>query len=387
MITSRPFIPRSRALRRLAKGKRRAFTILEMLVALAVFMVLLAAVFVPIKLAGDLSGVGIARANTQQAAVDGIRIIRNDITKAIAILPNDRTNGITDTYPYLDSQANNGNKGYPYRRDAAGYTKPATAAGTGTSNLNACRVADPTTMGAPNTARLDLILPASNVDGTVDPNVRSGNVLVSYYARRRDMTKAFDPIENPVVLYRAQIPFQYVPNSTTAVQPFPAWGLGTPNADLSNQRFTVSNPHPCIPRNLQWLTMNQYGEFDLTALALPPAGSGGTASGADPLTFGSHQLVLPRDTSLLTPNAAPDTGDKPNATMSLVPDSTFVCSDTNKDGKLDTVVIQLSVGQYDENSVNRRTAPTPVSGVGPRSVLVPQVARTLTETVFDPNIQ
>ena len=115
---------------------------------------------------------------------------------------------------------------------------------------------------------------------------------------------------------------------------------------------------------------------------------------ADVLTFGSHQLVLPRDTALITPNAATDTGDNQNPGMSLVPDTTFVCSDTNKDGKIDTVTIQLSVGQYDENSVNRRTAPTPTPGPGgpsltpaPHAVLRPQTARTLTETIYDPNIQ
>lgn len=384
MITSRSFVPRSRTLRHIARSKRRAFTMLEMMVALAVFMVLLAAVFVPIKLAGDLSGVGIARANSQQAAVDGIRQIRSDIKRAIVILPNDRTNGLTDVYPYTL------NGGFPYRRDPAGYTRPATVDTAGTSTPNACST---NAVGAPNTARLDLILPAKNTEGTVDPSIKTNNVLVSYYARRRDINKAFNPIDNPVVLYRAQIPFQYVVSGGTTTLPFPAWETpGSPNANLSNQRFSNLTGGGCNARSLQWLTMNQYGEFDLTRVALPPAGTAPGTSTAPTLTFGSHQLVLPRDTVLLTPNAASDTADNNNGGMSLVPDTTFVCADTNKDGKLDTVTIQLSVGQYDENSVNRRTVPTPTPGgppnvAAPHAALQPQIARTLTETVFDPNIQ
>ncbi|BCM93330.1 hypothetical protein IAD21_05221 [Abditibacteriota bacterium] len=394
MIRSRSFTPRSRALRRFAKGRRRAFTILEMLVALAVFMVLLAAVFVPIKLAGDLSGVGIARASAQQAGIDGIRQIKSDITKAIVILPNERTNGITDVYPYTL------NLGYPYRRNKLGYKVPsAKDTSDGASTLDACQTTGTNqAVGAPNTARLDLILPANNTQGNLDPNIRNNNVLVTYYARRRDIRKAFDPIDNPVVLFRAQIPFQYV-DATIGTQPFPAWGTlpsnpPTPpyNADLSNQRFSTLGASGCNARSLQWLTMNQYGEFDLTPLALPAANASPTSSTASVLTFGSHQLVLPRETALITPNAATDTTATPSNGMSLVPDTTFVCSDTNKDGKIDTVTIQLSVGQYDENSVNRRTVPSPTPGgppgvAAPRSALQPQIARTLTETVFDPNVQ
>ncbi len=369
---------------------RQAFSLVEMLVALAIFLVLLTAVFVPIKLAGDLSGVATSRSQTQQAAVDGIRLIKTDISKAIVILPNDRMAGVTDVYPYTQPPpAPNvlaGNNGYPYRRDSSGYQKPATVQGNGTSAPNACGA---TASPAPNTARLDLILPANTDQNSVDPNLRHNSVLVSYYSRRRDITKVFDPINNPVVLYRAQIPFQYnapPPGPPTGPQPFPAWEQPAAfNADLSNQRFdtaATTPPRACVARSLQWLTMNQYGEFDLTRLALPPANAPITPPSESPV-FGSHQLVLPRDTALLTPNAAADTTAAPApANMSLVPDTTFVCSDANKDGKIDTVTVQLSVGQYDQNSVNRRSSGTPG-----KSVLVPQVARTVTETVFDPNIQ
>lgn len=388
---------------RISSHSRRAFSLIEMLVALAVFLVLLTAVFVPIKLAGDLSGVGTARSNTQQAAVDGIRMMRSDISKAIVILPNDRMAGVTDKYPYFEPPIVNGatttlqgNSGFPYLRDPSGYQMPTTATGSGQSSLNACNAG---AVPSPNTARLDLILPANGSNSnSIDPNIRSNNVLVSYYSRRRDMTKAFDPIENPVVLYRAQIPFQTY-NAAGQTVPFIARDRATSyNANLSNNRFTPRNTTTgCTPdsaRGLQWLTMNQYGEFDLTSLCLPPAGSPAAVPNSSVPVFGSHQLVLPRDTVLITPNASLfAAGTPPTMGTSLVPDTTFVCADSNKDGKIDTVTIQLSVGQYDENSANRRTAPTPSgptpSGAtpAPRSILVPQVARTVTETVFDPNIQ
>ena len=390
---------------------RRAFSLVEMLVALAILMVLLAVTFIPIKLAGDMSGIATARAGSQQSAVDGIARMKSDIKHAILILPNAQISGVTDQAPYATNiqtvpgnpnPVDVGNGGFPYLRDATGYKPPTTATSSdGDNQFDACGAG---VTPAPNTARLDLILPNED-EGTVDASGRASNVLVSYYARRRDIQKAFHPVENPVVLYRAQIPFRVsFQNPATGLYqttPFKAWGNPTAfNANLSNSRFSTKATS-CgaankadIARGLQWLTMNQYGEFDLAPLCSPKPGTAAT-TGIDPNappTFGSHTLVLPRDTALLTPYGETDSGATPSIS-SLVPDVTFSLGSDRTDRKINIVKIQLSVGQYDANSINRRdlnnpppappVPPAPPAPAQPRSALQPQVARTITEVVVN----
>lgn len=384
----------ARRSQRTTTRSKRAFSLVEMLVALAIFLVLLAAIFVPIKLATDLSSVGTARASAQQGAVDGIRRMKTDIQRALVILPNANITGVTNGAPYSD----NGN--LPYLRDVSGYNPPATATSAdGAQVTDACRAAAgggaPSVIPVANTSRLDLILPNEDT-GNVTATLKPSNVLVSYYCRRLDITKPFDPIDNPVVLFRAQMPFRVATLDATSgiyrTKAFPAWDNAAAfNADVSTSRFTYRTPAanctPAVSRNLKWLTMNQYGEFDLAPICLPPTGTE-TTTQTDPNappTYGSHTLVLPRDTALLTPYAASDTAATPSKNMSLVPDTTFICSDSNGDGKIDQVKIQLSVGQYDASSVNRRDNNT--GGTGPRTSLQPQVARTITETVPALNVQ
>ena len=350
---------------------RRAFSLVEMLVALAIFLVLLAAAFVPIKLAGDLSGVATARAGAQQSAFDGIVQIKRDIKRAIIILPNAQIRNVTDQEPYLSNGL------LPYLRDSTSMGS-GDACRTGTDPIDNTKAA---VVAAANTSRLDLILPNED-NGSADVNGRASNVLVSYYCRRRDMTKPFDPINNPIVLYRAQVPYR-VSYLNTTTNLFETQAFKAPdqpsafNADLSEGRFGKRTPaSSCTSdtsRGLRWLTMNQYGEFDLAPLCLPPSSSG-PISGSAPPTFGAHTLVLPSDTALITPYA--NTG-------SYVPDVTFSLSSTGTKGsKIDRVTIQLSVGQYDANSVNRRDA----NKTGGQA-LQPQFARTLTDKVDAPNIK
>ena len=207
-------------------------------------------------------------------------------------------------------------------------------------------------MAAANTSRLDLILPNED-SGSADVNKRAGNVLISYYCRRRDMSKPFDPIENPVVLYRAQIPYRlsFLDTSTNlfGTQSFNAPDRTTaPNADLSDGRYTKRSTS-CTPdtsRGLKWLTMNQYGEFDLAPLCLGYAGGGPT----DPPTYGAHTLVLPSDTALLTPYA--NTG-------SYVPDVTFSLSSNGKRGTAKIHQVKKSNSPSGNTTRTQSTAATP----------------------------
>ena len=130
------------------------------------------------------------------------------------------------------------------------------------------------------------------------------------------------------MLFRAQMPYRQSvqnPNGTIGVAPFGAPDLsGAVNLRLTNDRFARLNncasQSAIVSRELQWMTQNQFGEFDLAPLCQSPP-----VSGQAPPTFASHALVLPRDVAVIAPNAT----TQYTPTTSFVPDSAFLCRDTN----------------------------------------------------------
>lgn len=346
-----------------------------MLVALAILAVMLSVVFIPINIATNMANVGTARANSQEAGAAAVAMIRRDLQRAVRILPNDRIAGITSVAPYSGTinNAGGGNESWPYRLDPNGY-----ATGTATQNVNAC-AADIRASG--NTSRLDLILPRSE-SSTFGAGVRGDDVLVSYYCRRADMSRPYDPIENPITLFRAQMPFryQYRDGATTAAEsrPVPAENPGEVNVNLGNSRFTGA----CNARGLRWLTQNQWGEFDLEPLCKSFA----VGTNIVEPVFGQHTRVLPRDVALVAPRAQFDTRSDAQgwaamngASNSFVPEVSFLMRASGS--VINEVTIQISVGQYDADFVNRRG-----SDPDPKKSLRPQVARQIVETVQCPNV-
>jgi type II secretory pathway pseudopilin PulG len=271
-----------------------AFTLIEILVALAVLMLMMSIILVPINMGLSVFHIGKARSEVQQANQLVLNQLASELKRAVFVFPNEQMPGITDKAPYTNN-------------DQKPYYDPTIAT-----------VAD---REVSNTARLDFLLPATD-SGVILTPPRASNYIVTYYARRLDddTTKPYDVFSNPIVLWRAQYPYRPDPSGTALTTP----------ANLTNTRYSdwTNNAN-------KWLV--QYnGEPNLSpdsSMSLPnfckqDIGSANAAS---------HTQITPRDMALVVTN--------PSAT--LQPDSSFICDDANNDGKIDRVTISLLLQKYD----------------------------------------
>lgn len=234
------------------RSTRGAFTLVEILVALAVMMLLLVIILVPVNMGLDLFHIGKARSEVQQANQLVINQLASELRQAVHVFPNEVMPGVASVPPYND-------------------------AGTPVSN----------------TARIDFLLPAVSSNGSVLTPPRASTYKVTYYARRLDSTKNYDVYSNPIVLWRAQYP------------------------------LTASNTND--QTNGEPINLSTAGTF----VSTNPA----TASASD-------TQITPRDMVLVASNATA-------TTPSYQPDSSFICDDSNNDGKIDRVTISLLMAKYD----------------------------------------
>ena len=275
-----------------ARSTRGAFTLVEILVALAVMMVMMVIILVPINMGMDLFHIGKARAEVQQANQLVVNQLAAELKQAVHVFPNEAMAGITDKVPYTNNAT---------APNYAPYYDTTTAT----------RVA--------NTARLDFLLPSVGTNGAILTPPVANNYIVTYYARRLNPTLddgttdiPYDVFSNPVVLWRAQYPYRQDDGNTSTVANL----LGTRYDDFT------------LPRN-NWLTQTA-GEPNLvTQSTYAPA----TAAA-------SHTQLTPRDMVLVL-------ADQANPPTTLQPDSSFIGDDTNGDGKIDRVTISLLLGKYD----------------------------------------
>jgi prepilin-type N-terminal cleavage/methylation domain-containing protein len=282
---------------RVFSPRRAGFTLIEVMVALAIFMLLMTIIFVPLNQAVNILHVGRSRAEVQQAAQQTINQIERELRAAITIYPNDIVPGVTDKAPY------NGK---------APYFAP-----------NCDRIS--------STSRIDMLLPQTDDNGIVTNPVRPADYIVSYYTRRlelKDDAKSFDIIDNPVVLYRAQMPYRKSDGTDMA------------NMDVKSTRYDDDAcPSGSSLSGSSWLKQTTAGEFNL----VPFSNDAGTATD----TVGSHTLASPRGMGLTAPNAA-------STIIDYTPDTSFICEDTNDDGKIDRVTINFSLSQYDASGAGTR---------------------------------
>jgi type II secretory pathway pseudopilin PulG len=301
-----------------------AFTLIEILVALAILMLMMAIILVPINMGLSVFHIGKARSEVQQANQLVLNQLASELKRAVFVFPNEEMPGITNKAPYTA----NGNKPYYDPTITPAADRPVS-----------------------NTARLDFLLPALSGNGSILTPPHANNYIVTYYARRLDPdpTRAYDVFTNPIVLWRAQYPYRVDPTGTP-------YGTAPDNlANLDSSRYPVT----ASPRN-QWLSQS-YGEP-----TLKPTTS--TDYFYDhPIGFAastSNTQITPRDMALVSPISANpgltraelpepavdyngNTIIDENEKRSYQPDSSFICDDTNNDGKIDRVTMSLLLQKYD----------------------------------------
>lgn len=285
-----------------ARNKPGAFTLIEILVALAVLMLMMSIILVPINMGLNVFHIGKARVEVQQANQLVLNQLAAELKRAVFVFPNEEMPGITNKVPYTL------NGGKPYYDPTI-----ATAADRPVSN----------------TARLDFLLPALSSNGTILTPPQPNNYIVTYYARRLDDTKAYDIFSNPVVLWRAQYPYNPDPSGAALTTP----------ANISNTRYGdwTNNAN-------KWLFQSD-GEPNLSPSSSVPLPNFCNQA-FNSASAASHTQITPRDMALVvdaTKANLPDTD--PN--KSLQPDSSFICDDANNDGKIDHVTMSLLLQKYD----------------------------------------
>jgi type II secretory pathway pseudopilin PulG len=293
--------------------RRVGFTLVEMMVTLGIMMLLFGIIFVPLNQAFNFFQLGQTRTSMQQAARQSLEQISSDLRTAVRVFPNDLIPGITNQPPY--------NNDAPYILQG-----------------QACSVANNTTTPEverpANLSRVDFI-PAEVSNGSVVTPVRAGKHLVTYYARRLNAAEGYEPIVNPVLLFRAQSPIRDENGTFTA----DGTSTGPHNVDTRNTRYTALE---CTPRGSLWLYQNSLGEpIGLATTAYQEPDSGTVAA--------SDVRAIPLGVSLSVPNPA----------TSLTPLTTFTLSDSNSDGKIDQVKINLSLESYNTSSTSNGSGEIP----------------------------
>jgi len=332
-------------LRQCKGGSRRAFTLVEILVALAIFMLLLAIILVPLNMGMTMLHLGAAKVDVQSATQRVIDRMRGDLTSAIYVYPNAELPTVTGT---------TASPLFPYGDAASALASISTAPYFDGDPCTSTTVRDK------NLSRLDMLVPETN-NGTLVTPVAPSYYIVTYYARRKDTSSSYQSIDNPIILYRAQIPFRgdpanptYLINRTgsgvepaTTSEPYPPATSTTKalNADIYNSRYSNlsscgSSPPAVVRNGSMWLTQTTVGEPNLIEKLTNEYSA---ASPAEPfILYGSHVSMLPVGVGMVT-----GLSYKESATGYVPPKSTFICADTNRDGVIDQVKLNVMLQKVD----------------------------------------
>jgi prepilin-type N-terminal cleavage/methylation domain-containing protein len=350
--------------------RHSAFTLIEVMVALTIFAIMMAIIFVPLNMGLNLFHIGKTRAELLQAAQDTLDKMERELRKAVYVFPNEALPGVTDRAPYQINDVDSG--GQPINPEGKPYVR-VSGSGMGVCNVQSRAQAEYVN----NPSRLDFLLPNNFYSGSEQLQpvlpLSAGPYLVSYYYRRlamqRDMNEdgdlldpedqiGPDPFDNPIVLFRAQMPYREHNGSTV---------LDSGNRNVNLLPANIGNTQPAryqkpsdplfstfcggsalsTNRGSYWLNqLAPMNEPNLEPLCKDSnAFSGGSLS---PDVPGSHTVMLPRGVSLVARNAY-GAASPPDFT----PDTTFRCADTDGDHKIDVVTINLAVSSYDENGADR----------------------------------
>ncbi len=358
-MNHRNFLPRR------ARRVRHAFTLIEVLVALGILAILLVIIVLPLRLGFDSFNRGNAQNLTQSAVQATLTDMGNDIRDSVYVFPNSRVAGVTNQVPYTDNSSD-------MMRPPNGWTAHDARLPYYFSTDNT-KLGEPTDVACSakasngvNPADLDMIQVRRDGNGNVLTPLAPSYNIVSYYARRQQLDKPYDPVDNPIVMYRAEYPaFGIFTDANGAVRPLPLEVVAPANAfnaKLDIPRINFRFPAiaaECGPadsaktnRSSLWLSHNYFGERNL--LPLTEVGKAGAPNQYQPANnyavapaSYSQTLATPRGLALEANNANRSLGPVADAQGSLVPDTAFTTTDTNGDGKIDRVSISMGLASYD----------------------------------------
>lgn len=379
---------------RRSRQSHRAFTVIEMMVALGILAILLVIIVLPLRLGFDSFNAGNARSLTQSSLDSTMTQFETDFRNAVYIVPNAPVAGVTDKDPYTTASNPNG---LPYylSTDNTDIAEPGKGA-AGEPNGIVCST---NAEHWANTSTITMIQVRRDANGNVLTPLAPSYNNVTYYARRQQLDKPYDPIDNPVVMYRAEYPSFALTGTAPNLSPAPLLVQSPPNAynakvdfkRITNGDTACTTDAALVNRSALWLSHNYLGEADLLPLTqigktsppVPPKATFTPATGytVDASTY-SHTLAIPRGLALAVSNGfravpgytpvAPETRD---AKGSLVPDTTFVCADTNSDGKIDRVTISLALASFSVGAQGELKNNQPVGTVlrATRTVNLPNI--------------
>ena len=363
---------------RRSRPTHRAFTLIEMMVALGILAILLVIIVLPLRLAFDSLNASNAQSLTQSSLDTTMTQFETDLRQAVYVFPNTRVPGVTDRPPY------NGQLPYYLSTDATDTGEP----GKGTAGNPKGIACSGTAKPWSDPARIDMIQVRRDASGNVLTPLAPSYNIVTYYARRQQLDKDYDPVDNPVVMYRAEYPAFGIVTATNAPD---ALRVQSPSGAL-NAPIDFARPADCtaattVNRSSLWLSHNVYGEADL--LPLTEVGKTNAPAEFQPdsnytikQSSYSHNLAIPRGLALETTNGyravpgytvpvAPSiVGEAP-----LVPDTTFTCADTNGDHKIDRVTISLGLASFNVGAQGKLKNNQPVGTVlrATRTVNLPNI--------------
>lgn len=355
---------------------RRAFTLVEILVALAIFALMLAIILVPLRLGLNSFNTGNAQAGVQAAASTTTSAMERELRTAVYVFPNAAIPGVSDKAPYDRKDTDNmlHFQSLPYVQVNKPFYDANNPANSLINNLNqisgnngVCDVAtNPTATTAKpvaNLSRLDFLVPRMSSNGSVQTPLSPEYYLVSYYARRLDPAQPFDATSNPWVLCRAQMPYSVKVGSSGVVDYAGADGVSNStykNVETGAGRYPLSTDCSSAAAKTsfniasRWLVQDKDGQPLL----------GATFSNTDkdiakdvlPATTGSTSSTTRGSDSLLTPQ-----GMALALNTSARPTTTFACEDTNSDGKIDRVTVRLALSNLSGDGQTRRGQPLSVN--------------------------
>lgn len=331
---------------------RRGFTLIEILVALGIFSILLAIIMIPLNMGVNMTRIGSARTDAQQAGQAMMNRIVTDLRGATYVFPNEPMPGITDKAPYSNNKNTGDTLGYPYYRDVAGTED----------------VCGTTKVPFANTGRIDFLKPVAGAQGV--------HSIASFYAARADTKHKWDDTDpstydadlNPVVMYAAQMPFERTDGSDYLISSKHNALVGSSRLPDGSAGTQCTNSGADINQGARWLMHNGAGEPFL-ALQTDPNPSANPvnpafqdelnpAAGTSPTDPASNNRITPRGIGLYAPQAYNDPQKDLKANQEkgrmFTPSTSFICEDTNSNGIIDRVTVTLVLGKYDGAGAENR---------------------------------